>query len=233
MIYSQSLLLPRYCQSALCALRHTATFANTDKKRCRCSDCPKPQVFVSFRASTVPHLAMESTTASSSYEEECLEPTSNREKILVNNLLLKMIVHHHREVRVRQTFVPSSDTTTKRSRITTSEHTESHNQPRPQTSPHTHGRAPQPQVAHALFTTSRQVRYGIKNVIAELRLHQALYYSNNSARYLRQPRPKLSTSCSLCSSSTHHLPQEGDLQLWTSIRSSPDEAASLSVGEYY
>ena len=50
MIYSQSLLLPRYCQSALCALRQTATFANTDKKRCRCSDCPKPQVFVVFRA---------------------------------------------------------------------------------------------------------------------------------------------------------------------------------------
>ena len=48
---------------------------------------------------------MESTTASSSYEEEYLEPTSNGEKILVNNLLLKMIVHHHREVRVRQTFV--------------------------------------------------------------------------------------------------------------------------------
>ena len=87
---------------------------------------------------------MESTTASSSYEEEYLEPTSNGEKILVNNLLLKMIVHHHREVRVRQTFVPSSDTTTKRSRITTSEHTESHNQPRPQTSPHTYRTAPQP-----------------------------------------------------------------------------------------
>ena len=90
-----------------------------------------------------------------------------------------------------------------------------------------------PQVAHALLTTNHQVRYGIKNVIAELRLHQALYYSSNSARYLKQPRPKLPPSCTLCSSSTQHLLQEGDLQLWSSIHSSPDEAASLSIGENY
>ena len=66
-----------------------------------------------------------------------------------------------------------------------------------------------PQVAHALLTTNHQVRYGIKNVIAELRLHQALYYSSNSARYLKQPRPKLPQSCTLCSSSTQHILQAG------------------------